>query len=162
MEKQNYFMEQALEQARLAYKANEVPVGAVVVYDNKIVARGFNSVITLSDPTAHAEIVALRAAGKTLGNYRITDTDLYVTLEPCVMCYAALVHARIKNLYYGAPDLKGGIFSTGKFFLIKNIFNHTITTKSGIMGDKSKNLLQGFFRERRGAGAVERDGLESR
>lgn len=157
-----YFMEKALELAGQAYREQEVPVGAVVVFNQKIVGSGYNSVITLSDPTAHAEILALRDAGKTIGNYRLVDTDIYVTLEPCVMCYAALVHARVKNLYYGAPDFKGGIFSTGKFDLIKNIFNHTITKKSGIIGDKSSRLLQDFFQERRGAGAVERDGLENR
>lgn len=157
-----YFMEKALELAEQAYREEEVPVGAVVVLNEKIIAGGYNSVITLSDPTAHAEILALREAGKTMGNYRLVDTDIYVTLEPCIMCYTALVHARVKNLYYGAADFKGGIFSTGKFELIKNIFNHTISTKSGIIGDKSSRLLQEFFQERRGAGAVERDGLENR
>ncbi len=157
-----YFMEKALELARQAYGEKEVPVGAVVVSKEKIVGSGYNSVITLSDPTAHAEILALREAGKTIGNYRLVETDIYVTLEPCIMCYTALVHARVKNLYYGAPDFKGGIFSTGKFDLIKNIFNHTISTKSGIIRDKSSRLLQDFFQERRGAGAVERVGLENR
>lgn len=155
-------MEKALELAEQAYREEEVPVGAVVVSNETIIGRGCNSVIALSDPTAHAEILALREAGKTTGNYRLPDTDIYVTLEPCIMCYVALVHARVKNLYYGAPDAKGGIFSTGKFDLIKNIFNHTINTKSGIIGDKSSRLLQDFFLERRGAGAVERDGLENR
>ncbi len=155
-------MQEALELARRAYREQEVPVGAVVVYNNEIIGRGYNSVITLSDPTAHAEIVAMREAGGVLGNYRLVDADLYVTLEPCTMCYAAMVHGRVKNLYYGAPDFKGGIFSTGAFELIKNIFNHTIEVKSGIIGDKSSEMLRDFFRERRGAGAVERGGLENR
>ncbi|MCP5102651.1 MAG: nucleoside deaminase, partial [bacterium] len=120
-----FFMEKAFEQAELAYQAQEVPVGAVVVRENEIIGKGYNSVIKNADPTAHAEIVALREAGKTIGNYRLVDAGIYVTLEPCVMCYAALVHARVKNLYYGADDPKGGIFSTGKFNSIKNIFNHT-------------------------------------
>ncbi len=157
-----YFMEQAYAQAEMAYAAGEVPVGAVVVKNDEIIGTGYNRVISISDPTAHAEVVALRAAGQRVQNYRIVDADLYVTLEPCIMCYAALVHARIRNLYYGADDFKGGIFSTEKFFLIKNVFNHTITTKSGIIGGKSSELLKAFFRERRGAGAVERDGLENR
>ena len=157
-----FFMEQAFEQAMLAYNADEVPIGAVIVLNNEIIARGYNSAIKNSDPTAHAEINALREAGKTLDNYRLLDTTMYVTLEPCVMCYAALVHARVKTLYYGANDFKGGIFSTGKFDLIKNIFNHTIDVNSGIIGDKSSRLLQDFFQARRGAGAVERDGLENR
>jgi tRNA(adenine34) deaminase len=161
-EKELFFMAKALELAEQACREEEVPVGAVIVRDNEIIGSGWNSVIKLSDPTAHAEIIAMRDAGKAIGNYRLMDTDLYVTLEPCVMCYAAMVHARIKNLYYAAADPKGGIFSTGKYNLIKNIFNHTITSKSGIIGDKSSRLLQEFFRERRGAGAVERDGLENR
>lgn len=157
-----FFMEKALELAGQAYSEEEVPVGAVVVLDAQIIGSGYNSVITLSDPTAHAEIIALREAGKTIKNYRLLETSLYVTLEPCVMCYTAMIHARIKNLYYGAADPKGGIFSTGKFDLIKNIFNHTISAKSGIIGEKSSRLLQEFFQARRGAGAVERDGLENR
>lgn len=157
-----YFMEKAYEQAELAFKEEEVPVGAVVVLDNEIIGRGYNSVIKNSDPTAHAEIIAIRQAGKLVKNYRILDTDIYVTLEPCLMCYAAMVNARVKNLFFGAFDSKSGIFSTGKFDLIKNIFNHTIEVKSGIIGDKSAQLLQEFFKVRRGAGAVERDGLENR
>jgi tRNA(adenine34) deaminase len=157
-----YFMEKAVELAELAYKEEEVPVGAVVVLNNEIIGRGYNSVIKNSDPTAHAEIIALREAGKAVKNYRILDTEIYVTLEPCLMCYAAMVNARVKNLYFGAFDQKTGIFSTGTFDLIKNIFNHTIEVKSGIIEDKAAELLQSFFRARRGAGAVERDGLENR
>jgi tRNA(adenine34) deaminase len=157
-----YFMKQAFEMAERAFREQEVPVGAVVVLNNQIIGKGYNSVIKQSDPTAHAEIAALREAGKAIGNYRILDADIYVTLEPCVMCYAAMVQARTRNLYFGAFDYKGGIFSTGKFNLIKDIFNHTITVKSGIMLDNSSKLLQKFFQERRGAGVVERGGLENR
>ncbi|MCX6583301.1 MAG: tRNA adenosine(34) deaminase TadA [Candidatus Aminicenantes bacterium] len=157
-----FFMEKAFEQAELAYREGEVPIGAVIVLNNEIIGKGYNSVIKNSDPTAHAEIMALRAAGKAAQNYRLLDTAIYVTLEPCFMCYAALVHARVRNLYFGASDPKGGIFSTGKFAAIKNIFNHTIEAKSGIIGDKASRLLQEFFQARRGAGAVERDGLENR
>ena len=157
-----FFMEKALAMAELACKAEEVPVGAVVVLDNEIIGSGYNSVIKDSDPTAHAEIIALREAGREIGNYRVLEADIYVTLEPCMMCYAAMVHARVRNLFYGAFDCKGGIFSTGTFTEIKRIFNHTITVKSGIMGEASSKMLQDFFQERRGAGAVERDGLENR
>ena len=135
-------MEKALAMAELACKAKEVPVDAVVVLDNEIIGSGYNSVIKNSDPTAHAEIIALREAGREIGNYRVLEADIYVTLEPCVMCYAAMVHARVKNLFYGAFDFKGGIFSTGAFAEIKRIFNHTITVKSGIMGEASSKLLQ--------------------
>jgi tRNA(adenine34) deaminase len=157
-----FFMEKAFEQAELALREGEVPIGAVIVLDNEIIGKGYNSVIKNSDPTGHAEIMALREAGTTVRNYRLLETAIYVTLEPCFMCYAALVHARVKHLYFGANDPKGGIFSTGKFDLIKNIFNHTIDAKSGIIGDKSSRLLQDFFQARRGAGAAERDGLENR
>ena len=156
------FMKQALEMAEQAFREQEVPVGAVIVLDNRVIGKGYNSVIKESDPTAHAEIIALREAGEKIGNYRILDADIYVTLEPCIMCFAALVHARIRNLYFGAFDNKTGIFSTGKFDLIKNIFNHTITVKSGIMLADTSKLLQDFFRQRRGSGAVERGGLENR
>lgn len=149
-----YFMEKAFDLAEKAYRQDEVPVGAVVVLGDEIIGNGFNSVIKNSDPTAHAEIVALREAGKAVKNYRLLDTDIFITLEPCLMCFTAMVNARIKNLYFGAFDTKGGIFSTGKFDLIKNIFNHTIEVKSGIIKDKSSRLLQDFFKERRGAGVV--------
>ncbi len=157
-----YYMKQALELAKQAYSSNEVPVGAIIVKDNTIIGKGFNSVIRFSDPTAHAEIVALREAGKTVGNYRILDADLYVTLEPCLMCFSAMIHARIRNLYFGAFDYKSGIFSTDKYNFVKNIFNHQISIKSGIILEDSLKLMQDFFKERRGAGAAERGGLENR
>jgi tRNA(adenine34) deaminase len=160
-----YFMKKALEMAEMAYYRQEVPVGAVVVLDNDIIGNGSNSVIKNCDPTAHAEILALRTAGGKTGNYRILGADVYVTLEPCLMCYTAMVHARINNLFFGALDTKTGIFSTGVFEQIKSIFNHTITVKSGIMLEASSKLLQAFFQERRkwrGAGVVERGGLENR
>ncbi len=160
-----YFMKKALEMAEMAYYREEVPVGAVVVLDNEIIGKGCNSMIKNCDPTAHAEMLALRTAGEKTGNYRVLGADIYVTLEPCVMCYAAMVHARVNNLFFGALDAKTGIFSTGAFEQIKSIFNHTITIKSGIMLEASSKLLQDFFQERRarrGAGVVERGGLENR
>ncbi|MGD2087355.1 MAG: tRNA adenosine(34) deaminase TadA [Candidatus Aminicenantes bacterium] len=158
-------MKKALEMAGLAYQQQEVPVGAVVVLDNHIIGSGYNSVIKNCDPTGHAEIVALRTAGEKTGNYRIVGADVYVTLEPCLMCYAAMVHARINHLFFAASDNKTGIFSSGAFEQIKSIFNHTIAVKSGIMLEASSKLLRDFFqerRERRGAGVVERGGLENR
>jgi tRNA(adenine34) deaminase len=160
-----FFMKKALEMAELAYQNLEVPVGAVVVLDNDIIGTGCNSVIKNCDPTAHAEMLALRTAGEKTGNYRLPGADVYVTLEPCLMCYAAMVHARINNLFFGALDAKTGIFSTGAFEQIKSIFNHTITVKSGIMLEATSKLLQDFFkemRERRGARVVEWGGLENR
>ena len=160
-----FFMKKALEMAELAYQHQEVPVGAVVVLDNEIIGSGYNSMIKNCDPTAHAEIVALRAAAEKTGNYRVLGADVYVTLEPCLMCFAAMVHARVNNLFFGALDAKTGVFSTGAFERIKSIFNHTIAVKSGIMLEASSKLLQDFFRERRerrGAGVVERGGLENR
>ena len=155
-------MKLAFDLAEQAFRENEVPVGAVVVLDGEVIGTGYNSVIRESDPTAHAEILALREAGKRIENYRLVNTDLYVTLEPCMMCYNAMIHSRIRTLFYGANDFKTGIFSTGKFELTKDIFNHTITVKPGIMLEESSNILQEFFRERRGARAVERGGLENR
>jgi tRNA(adenine34) deaminase len=163
MEKEElFFMSQALELAKLAYHEQEVPVGAVVVMEKEILGKGYNSMIKNSDPTAHAEILALREAGERRGNYRLLGADVYVTLEPCLMCYAAMVQARIKNLFFGAVDAKTGIFSTGAFEKIKMIFNHTITIKSGIIGEASTKILQDFFQERRGARVVEWGGLENR
>ena len=156
------FMKEAMQLAQQAFKMEEVPVGAVLVSNNKVIGKGYNRVIKTSDPTAHAEIIALRQAGKKIRNYRLLNTDMYVTLEPCLMCYTALVNARIENLYFGAFDFKGGIFSTGKFEYIKNLFNHTINVKSGIMENQSAILLKEFFKIRRGARAVEWDGLENR
>ncbi len=155
-------MKQALYQAEKAVKNSEVPVGAVLVKNGKIIARGFNSPIKAKDPTAHAEIVVLRKAAKKSGNYRLTDCELYVTLEPCLMCYSALVQARIKKLYYAAADCKAGIFSSGCFDLLEKSFNHRIEIFGGLLQDESSRILKDFFRVRRGAGAVERDGLENR
>lgn len=157
-----YFMEIAIEQARIARENGEVPVGAIVVLNGKIVGRGYNSVIENRDPTAHAEIVAIRDAGQKLKNYRLIEAEMYVSLEPCLMCYSAMVNARIKKLYYSAFDLKIGIFSTKKFWQVDNTYNHYIEVEAGVLKDKSSRLLKNFFKARRDAGAVERDGLENR
>jgi tRNA(adenine34) deaminase len=157
-----YFMKKALCQAVAAEKRGEVPVGAVVVREGRAIGRGGNAPITDFDPSAHAEIKALRRAGKKAGAYRLNGCDLYVTLEPCLMCYSAMVQARIARLFYGADDVKNGIFSTGVFENVKHIYNHRIEVESGLLAGPASAMLTGFFKARRGAGAVERDGLENR
>ena len=156
------FMNEALRYAVLAYDQGEVPVGAVVVYRDEIIAGAHNAVIEFSDPTAHAELLAMREAGRYLDNYRLLDADLFVTLEPCLMCYSAMVHARIRRLVYGAIDKKTGYYSTGSFGFVGKIFNHKIEKTEGILASKSSDLLKKFFKERRDAGAAERGGLENR
>jgi tRNA(adenine34) deaminase len=147
-----YFMRKAMSQAVAAEKRGEVPVGAVVVRDGRVIGRGGNSPIGDSDPSAHAEIKALRRAGRKEGEYRLNGCELYVTLEPCLMCYAAMVQARIARLVYGAADPKGGIFSTGAFDGVKHIFNHRIKIEPGVMAEPAAAMLTGFFRARRRAG----------
>lgn len=143
------WMSHALELARTAGAAGEVPVGAVLVRGDKIVGEGWNRPVSSHDPTAHAEIVALRQAGERLGNYRLVDTILYVTLEPCVMCAGALVHARVARVVYGAPDPKtgaaGGVFDT----LIDPRHNHRVDVTAGVLAEESAGLLRQFFRARR-------------
>ncbi len=163
MEKQQIrFMKAALRCARNAGARGEVPVGAVVVFADRIVARAGNSPISRCDPSAHAEINALRRAARRLGNYRLPQADIYTTLEPCLMCYGALVQARVRNLYYGASDEKGGVFSTGVHEAGRKVFNHAVQASGGLLAAEAGKLLSDFFASRRGAGAVERDGLENR
>ncbi len=144
------WMRRALELARQAEAAGEVPVGAVVVHDGKIIGQGANAPIANDDPTAHAEILALRAAGRVMGNYRLPDTTLYVTMEPCPMCAGALVHARVSRLVYGAPDPRVG--AAGSVFDIVRApeVNHRVEVTGGVLENESRALLQGFFRARRG------------
>jgi len=142
-------MTAAFKEARLASEAGEVPIGAVVVHNNAIIARGQNRVLRDLDPTAHAEIVALRAAAKGLGNYRLNGCTLYVTLEPCSMCAGALIHARLDRLVFAAPDLKAG--AAGSVLAVVNHpkLNHQMIVEQGILGDEAAELLRAFFRERR-------------
>jgi tRNA(adenine34) deaminase len=142
-------MRTAIEQARTALKQDEVPVGAIVVKDGEIISRAFNSPITLQDPTAHAEILALRNAGQRLNNYRLIDAELYVTIEPCIMCMGALIHARIKRLIFGTYDLKAG--AAGSVFDLTQHarLNHTIEVTSGVLEQECRELMQHFFRQRR-------------
>lgn len=143
------FMQEALAQARLAEAAGEVPVGAVLVKEGCIVAKAHNQPITECDPTAHAEIQVLRQAAKALGNYRLLDTTLYVTLEPCAMCAMALVHARVKRLVFAASDPRTG--ACGSVFQLASheALNHRLIVESGVLAESSSALLQAFFRSRR-------------
>ena len=136
-------------QARLAAAGGEIPVGAVVALDDRIVAEGFNQPIASSDPTAHAEIVALRAAAKTVGNYRLTGATLCVTVEPCAMCVGAIVHARIGTLIYGAPEPKTGAVRSTMKLLDDPSWNHRLVVVAGLMADDCRQLLQDFFARRR-------------
>jgi tRNA(adenine34) deaminase len=142
-------MEAALTEARLAAEAGEVPIGAVVVREGEIVARGQNRALRDLDPTAHAEIIALRSAALALGNYRLNGCTLYVTLEPCAMCAGAMVHARLARLVFAASDPKAG--AAGSVLAVVNHpqLNHQMVVDEGILGEESAALLRGFFRERR-------------
>ena len=142
------FMRAALAEAGKAAVRGEVPVGAVVVRQGRIVARGANRPITSSDPTAHAEIVALRKAAKKSGNYRLPDCELYVTIEPCAMCLGAIVQARVRRLVYGAPDPKAGAVSSTMRFPFGRL-NHRPEVLSGVLAAESAALLRDFFRARR-------------
>jgi tRNA(adenine34) deaminase len=142
-------MHLAIEQARAAALRGEVPVGAVVVVEERIVGAAGNRTIADCDPTAHAEIVALRAAASAAGNYRLTGAALYVTIEPCAMCAGALVQARIARLVYGADDAKGGAVRSCLQVLDASALNHRVAVTSGILADESVALLQAFFAARR-------------
>ncbi len=144
------YMQEALKLAAQAAAAGEVPVGAVVVKDGLIVGRGYNQPIAGTDPTAHAEIMAMRDAGKTLGNYRLTDCDLYVTLEPCVMCSGAIMHARIRRVFFGARDPKTGACGSAIDLFAQPQLNHHAEVNGGMLADESVALLQDFFSRRRG------------
>jgi tRNA(adenine34) deaminase len=143
------FMKKALAQARKAAEKGEVPVGAVVVKDGVVLALGHNQPIGRHDPTAHAEIVALRKAARKIGNYRLTGCDLYVTVEPCAMCLGAALNARIRTLIYGADDLKAGAVRSLLTFPIDKT-NHRMVVRGGMLSAESAALLKSFFRARRG------------
>ena len=143
------FMQQALEQAQLAALAGEVPVGAVLVRDGKVISKAFNQPISLHDPSAHAEMLALRAAAKAEENYRLPGSTLYVTLEPCTMCAGAMLHARIDRVVYGAPDPKTGAAGSVLDVFSSKQINHQTTIEGGVMGEECGQLLRSFFKERR-------------
>jgi tRNA(adenine34) deaminase len=143
------WMEEALRSAQRALEAGEVPVGAVVVCQSRIVGRGWNRNIADQDPTAHAEIVALREAGAALGNHRLAACDLFVTIEPCAMCAGAMVHARIKRLIYGADDPKAGAVQSAMQLLNHPHLNHRVEVTGGVLAGRCAELLQTFFKSRR-------------
>jgi tRNA(adenine34) deaminase len=142
-------MEEALRAAQRALEAGEVPVGAVVIREGRIIGRGWNRNLTDNDPTAHAEIVALRDAGIHLGNYRLADCELFATIEPCAMCAGALVHARIRRLVYGADDPKAGAVHSVLEVINHPSLNHKMEVQGGVLAGKSAEILQEFFRRRR-------------
>jgi tRNA(adenine34) deaminase len=144
------FMEEALRAAQRALEAGEVPVGAVVVCDGKIIGRGGNRNLGGSDPTAHAEIIALREAGAALGNHRLEGCELFATIEPCAMCAGALVHARLKRLVYGADDPKAGAVRSVLQVLNHPSLNHRMEVRSGVLAGRCGEIVQAFFRRRRG------------
>jgi tRNA(adenine34) deaminase len=150
MEPHDTCMRAALDEARRAFDAGEVPVGAVVVLDGEIVGRGFNQPISATDPTAHAEVVALRAAARSLGNYRMGGTTLYVTIEPCLMCVGAMVHARVGTLVFGATEPKAGaVVSACRAHELPSL-NHRIEVVGGVLDEECRAIIQEFFKTRRG------------
>jgi tRNA(adenine34) deaminase len=149
------FMRAALEQAQTARHYGEVPVGAVVVIGDSIVGRGYNQPVRAQDPTAHAEIVALRDAARTVGNYRLPGSTLYVTIEPCQMCVGAMVHARVARVVYGAREPKAGALESAMRAHEHPALNHRMTAVGGVLEPECRDVIQEFFRARRGAAGEE-------
>lgn len=143
------WMRHAMELARQGQTYNEVPVGAVIVKDNRIIGEGWNQPIGRHDPSAHAEMVALRAAGQSLSNYRLLDTTLYVTLEPCVMCAGAIIHARVSRVVFGASDPKAGAAGSVIDIFANTTINHHVTVEGGLLATECGELLIQFFRAKR-------------
>jgi len=143
------WMRHAIELAQQGQSHDEVPVGAVIVKDNQVIGEGWNQPIGLHDPSAHAEMLALRAAGKTLSNYRLLDTTLYVTLEPCVMCAGAIIHARVSRVVYGASDPKAGAAGSIIDIFANSKINHHVSVEGGMLSTECGALLTGFFKAKR-------------
>lgn len=149
MDAHESYMRAALVEARRAAEAGEVPVGAVVVLNNAIVGRGFNQPISATDPTAHAEVVALRDAARAIGNYRLVGSTMYVTVEPCLMCVGAMVHARVETLVFGAPEPKAGAVVSTAQVHENPALNHRLSVVGGVLGDECREIIQTFFKARR-------------
>ena len=149
MNKDEKWMQIALHEANLAMNENEIPVGAVLVKNGKLIAQSHNQPIKKNDPTAHAEIQLLRKAGEQQKNYRLIGSTIYVTLEPCAMCFGAMVHARIERIVFGASDPKTGVCGSCMNLNEENFFNHKISITSGILENESRELLRLFFKSRR-------------
>lgn len=145
----NYYMSLALNEAKKAYEIDEVPVGSIIVKNNKVISASFNQVISHNSVTSHAEINAINIASKKLNNYRLVDCDIYVTLEPCHMCAKAIVDARLKNLFFGALEPKTGAIISIDSFLEANHLNHRVNYSSGYLEEDSANLLKCFFQSKR-------------
>ena len=145
----SYWMQIALHEAKKAEDIGEIPVGAVIIRDNEIIAGGHNLSIANKDPTAHAEIIAIRNACRSEGNYRLPETTIYVTLEPCTMCLGAMIHARIERLVFGATDSKSGVIGGAISLNKETFFNHSIQVSGGIMEEECGYILKEFFRKRR-------------
>ena len=143
------FMQQAIEQAKLAAIAGEVPVGAVLVRDGQVISAGFNQPISNSDPSAHAEMMAIRSAAQSISNYRLPGSTLYVTLEPCIMCAGAILHARVDRVVFGAVDPKTGAAGSVLDVFSERRINHHTQVEGGVLGQECGQLLRDFFKERR-------------
>jgi len=144
-----YWMQQALMLAQKAELQDEVPVGAVIVKDNQLIAEGWNQPIQSNDPSAHAELTAMRNAGQALNNYRLTDTTLYVTLEPCSMCVGAMIHSRVKRLVFGAYDMRTGATGSAINLIGESFHNHKVEVQGGVLENECREILQSFFKRRR-------------
>ena len=147
--KKEFLMREALVQAKKALKKGEVPIGAVVVLGDEIIGRGYNQPITTKDPTAHAEIIALKEASNRLDNYRLNEAIIYTTLEPCLMCSGALVHARIKKIIFAAQDIKSGVVVNNGGLIQSEFLNHKVSFEGGILEKEASKLLKNFFLEKR-------------
>jgi tRNA(adenine34) deaminase len=143
------YMREAIAQAKLALTAGEVPVGAIVVVGDRIIARAFNQPITANDPTAHAEVLVLRDAARALGNYRLTEATMYVTVEPCLMCVGAMVHARVREVVYGAAEPKTGALASTMQALDSPGLNHRFEVTGGVLENECRAIIQDFFRDKR-------------
>ena len=147
--KKEFLIREALVQAKKALKKGEVPIGAVVVLGDEIIGRGYNQPITTRDPTAHAEIIALKEASNRLDNYRLNEAIIYTTLEPCLMCSGALVHARIKKIIFAAQDTKSGVVVNNGGLIQSEFLNHKVSFEGGILEKEASKLLKDFFLEKR-------------
>ena len=145
----NFWMQRALEEAEKSLSKNEVPVGAVIVLDGEIIGSGHNQPILKKDPTSHAEIEAIRTASEAIKNYRLKGADLYVTLEPCAMCYGAIVHSRISNIFFGASDQKSGVCGSCEDLSEKKYFNHKPHITGHVMANECSKILTDFFKAKR-------------
>jgi tRNA(adenine34) deaminase len=156
-----YWMNQALALAQLAAERGEVPVGALVVLEGQVIGKGFNRPISSNDPTAHAEMIALREAADTVQNYRLVEADLYVTLEPCSMCAGAIVHSRVRRVIYAATEPKAGALDSRQQFFTQPWLNHVVQWQGGVLADEASAMLSGFFKARRAQKKAEKAALNA-